>query len=127
MDQFPAGSYSLSVEAPIGEGDNIARKSLPLELPGGDTTKDVEFAKLVAVSGRVTLGGKTPERPGSDAVTLLFRGVGAGAESKMVALDSDGKYQVQLEPGDYQVSLEDGPGKPVTVEAGAAQTVDLSF
>lgn len=127
LDGFSVGSFLLSVEAPIGEGDNISRKNVDIEIEDEGATQDVEFAALVAVQGTVKLDGKAPSRDSGEPVTLLFMSATFGGESKMVQTDADGKYSTQLEPGEYTVSLEDQGGRPVTVIEGESQTLDLSF
>lgn len=127
MDDFTAGIYTLSVEAPIGDGDNISRKSLSVELEGGETTRNVEFAGLVQVSGQVRLDGKAPTRAGGEPITLMFRPKISEMGSIMVNLEANGTYSAQMEPGEYEAGLEDRPGVPVTISPGSSQKLDLNF
>lgn len=127
MDDFTAGIYTLSVEAPIGDGDNISRKSLSVELDGGEATRNVEFARLVQVTGQVRLDGKAPARAGGEPITVMFRPKLGELGTVMVNLESDGIYTAQMEPGEYEAGLEDRPGVLVTITPGASQKLDLNF
>ncbi len=127
MEGFPASSYALTVEAPIGAGENITRKSLLVSIEEEQVTQDVNFESLVSVQGKVRLNGKLPERGSGESLSVLFSGTGDGMESKMIKVADDGAYSVQLEPGDYTVSLEDREGRPITIKAGAGQTINLDF
>lgn len=127
LDGFPAGQYLLSVEAPVGEGENISRKSIPVKVEDESTRQDVDYKALVAVTGTARLGGKVPPPHADAPVSLLFRGSSQGVESKMVPLDAQGAFKVQLEPGTYIVSLEDREGEPIEIKPGKTQQLSLNF
>ena len=127
MDGFSMGSYLLSAEAPIGEGENISRKTIPVDIENGDATKDVAFEALVSVHGEVRLAGKVPRHESGAATTVLFTGTQPGMDSKMIIVDDKGNYSTQLEPGTYNVSLEDREGHPVEVPSGSTARLDLDF
>jgi len=125
LDGFPVGNYSLSIEAPIGEGENISRKTVAVNIEDENATQDVQFQAPVNVTGTMRLNGKVIKRDGGE-VTLLFQ-ARSGTESKMLKVSPDGTFTGQLEPGDYTVSLEDQGGVPVEIKPGSGQELKLEF
>jgi len=128
LSGFPVGTYVLSLEAPLGETDEMTRRSYNVQVDGPQKRHDVELPLPVAVEGQVTLNGKIPAYPDGTMPQLLFMPSGeGGGDARNVAINANGTFTTQLGPGNYKVGLEDRPGIDVTVPPNGARGLKLEF
>ncbi len=124
---FPAGQYVLSIEAPVGEGDEVTRRSQPVDVTNSSTRLDVVLPLAVPVTGTVRLNGKAPRYTDGNVPALMFMPNGGGGNSRHAKLDENGNFAVQVEPGSYSVGLEDRPGADVQVPPAGVQNLQLAY
>lgn len=122
LSKVPPGTYTMSVEAPIGSKDQLAHKSYTLTVGDAAMTQDVRFDRLVLVKGRVIVKATAVEPAES---TLLFSPK-AGQESQTVPI-KDGAFEAEMEPGGYAVGLEDRPGKDIEIPNVETYQLNLEF
>lgn len=113
IGEMDPGAYVVSVEAPVGTGDEISGKSYSVLLEDKPTHLDMSFQHPVHVSGRVVRWLTQPQPTGNK--TLLFSRVEGGSASRVVPLGADWTFETDLEPGTYSVGLEDKPGTDIEV------------
>jgi len=104
-----------------------------MSLPGGSQAEEAVRTRTTgmgALSGRVTLGPVSPvQRPGgppamipAPEVKLLIYGP-ARQEVAAVVTDADGKFRVDLPPGNYQVEMAPRKGKEFTKDLPKMVTI----
>lgn len=99
FDPVPVGAHYFTAFA---GGEPFSRM---IDLgPGEQFRQDVEFARRVTLSGRVTVGGRPPGRE----VTELSFGREGDTIRKAAPVDGSGRYTVELEPDVYVVSIAGG-------------------
>lgn len=120
FERLMAGRYSLLITAP---GDRTRQKTVNLELGEGEVRElGVRFGNPVAVTGKVTVGGKTYKG------LLSFVLHGAAMADNLVTADGNGNFTVSLEPGDYMVGTPDKPGGTMlNIKNTEAQTINLAL
>jgi len=127
LSGFQVGSYVLTVEAPVGSGESVTRRTIEVAIADANARQDVDIPLPSPVGGRVTVGGKTPPVKDGAGLVLLFIPKGGGGEGRTITIKPDGTYASELEPGTYSVGLEDRPGHDVEVPTGGNMNLDLAF
>ncbi len=120
FEQLHPGRYSLSITSP---GDRTRQKTVNLELSEGEVRElAVRFGNPVAVTGKVTLGGKSYK----GLLSFVLRG--AAMADNLVPTDKNGGFTASLEPGEYMVRTPDKPGGSlVTINNTEAQTLKVEL
>jgi hypothetical protein len=118
MDHAPAGSIEVRAEE-MSLPSMRSSRHVSIELPpGGESRVDLEFAKQVAVRGRVTRGGAPWE-----GVEVVI------GESRVIS-QAGGSYRLEVDPGEHQVWLME-KGRPLPfkkhVVVDGETELDLAF
>ncbi len=114
-----AGDYSATVESTDGRTAYLTRK---VQIPDADSyVLDLDLAGA-SVTGMVM--DKETERPLADARVLASKKDGGSGSA---TLGRDGRFQLELEPGDYNVlaQLDGYVGTPVEATVGATGTSEI--
>lgn len=121
FDHLTAGRYNLSITAP---GDRTRQKTVSIDLAEAEVRElVVRFDSLVTVSGRALVKGK-PLKNG--AITFVNRG--AVIADNLSTTDEDGKFSIDIEPGDYLVRTPDNTVSfPVTIGNDPTQTISVDM
>ena len=110
--------------------------AVALAASGGEGPGDEDRAS--GVGGRALAGPQCPvEVEGSPCPDLPWQGVvvatdEASGEETSVTTDTDGRFELALEPGTYEVTIDAGSAPPfaesqtVTVEAGSYTEIVVS-
>lgn len=120
LDDIPEGARWLVAEALWENGEMELRRSQPVLIKGRSAEANVDFRRLVRVSGRVHMD--TDNQDPNRVVVLWFSSRTIHGHVRRTQVNVHGDYEVFLETGQYTVGLMDGPGLMIDVPGNARET-----
>lgn len=125
IETIPEGNHVLEVQSLWGAEQVELRRTQEIRVKGRTATADINFDNLVHVSGRLRMN---PDEEGPNPHNTLWFSRRAspddlGQTFRNAQINSDGDYDIYLEPGSYVIGLQEGAGLPFEIPSASAALV----